>query len=119
MLPLHTSRDTLRERAFALHEAQQFEQAEPLYRHVLQLVPNDTEVGYALGVLLLQTQRYADAALLLAAAAAHDDTAAAHCYLASAYAGLGKADEARTHYERAARIDYLDSFLERASGAVS
>ncbi len=99
----------LRERGFALHEQGDLTTAETIYREVLQREPNDVEVNYALGVLILQTGRYAVAAEMLAGAVRARETAASRCYLGSALMGLSRLEEALHCYDRAVALDPRDA----------
>ncbi len=108
--------EELRERGFSLHERGDLESAEPLYRTILDQVPDDLEVKYALGVLAVQSGRYDLAAELLAAVNESAETAAARGYLGDAWFGLSRHAEALASYERALQLDdhYAPAHLNRA-----
>ena len=74
--------EELRAQARALHRAGRFEEAEPIYRRILDIAPGDLEARHMIAVLRLQQGR-ADGALrmlepLLSEAPGHADIRTHH-----------------------------------------
>ncbi len=88
--------------AQALHQAGRLREAEPLYRAVLELLPDHALATHRLGMLLLQSNRPDEAEPLLRASQSRSDgprEAAAH--LGLALHQLGRYDEALSWLDRA------------------
>lgn len=84
-------------RAVALHEQGSLDQAEQLYRDVLQDAPNDVGSLHNLGILCFQRGKYDDAvALTRDVLRSRPDLAVAHNLLAVSLRHLGRLEEAET-----------------------
>ena len=66
--------------AVNLHESGQLEEAESVYRSLLELVPDNAQANCFLGVLLVQRERVEEALGFLRAAVVFDATVPAHWY---------------------------------------
>lgn len=105
-------------RALAHHQQGQLNQAEFLYRRVLQHVPDQFDARHLLGVVDLQRQNFAGAAELIGQALRlNPSDASAHSNLGAALRGLGRADEALASYDRALKLkpDYAEALNNRAN----
>jgi len=90
--------------ALALHQAGRLDEAEPLYRQVLQQMPGQFDATHMLGVLSLQQGDLAAAeTLILQALASKPRDAAALNNLGTALLRQRRLDEARELFERAAK----------------
>jgi predicted O-linked N-acetylglucosamine transferase (SPINDLY family) len=93
------------ERAFAYHQAGQFEQAEAGYRAVLAADPRHFDALHLSGVLALQTGQAADAVAAIEAALAVDaKSAQAHNNLGEAYRRLGRLEDATARFREAVAL---------------
>lgn len=96
-----------------LHRSGRFEEAERIYRKLLQARPEDPDVLHFLGVLLHQTRRSPEALELIAKAIAlvpdHPD---AHNNLGNVLKEQGRFEEALAMYDRAISLkpDYADAY---------
>lgn len=97
--------DALRDHAFMLHERGDLEEAEGAYREVLERTPHDLEVRHALGVLSVQSGRYATAVELLRPVALAIKAGPVHADLGNAYTGLSRFEEAVSHYDQAIELE--------------
>ena len=89
----------------------QWSEAEPLLQHVLAARPNDPAILLQLGHTQLELKQYQPAVTTLNQALQADPTQAlAHFFLARAYTGLGKPEEARHESELHARMMQEFSF---------
>ncbi|NJO39661.1 MAG: tetratricopeptide repeat protein [Cyanobacteria bacterium CRU_2_1] len=98
--------------AIQQHQAGQFQQAETLYRQVLQEQPDQVEALHLLGVLLHQTgQHQAAVELISTAIALKPDYPEAMYNLGLALQEQGQLEEAIAYYEKALNLkpDYLDA----------
>ena len=90
----------------AHHQAGQFEQAERVYRQILQANPRHAGAMNLLGLLALQSGRHQLAAEWISRAVLLDGSQPAfHANLAEAYRGLGKLADAQACYEQVLRLD--------------
>ena len=88
--------------ARALHQQGQLNEAEVIYRTLLQNYPKDFDLLHLLGMVQGQRNNFADAAALIEQAIAIDPgSAAAHSSLGNCLKGLGKYEEALASYDRA------------------
>jgi tetratricopeptide (TPR) repeat protein len=101
--PIQT--DVLRDHAFMLHERGDLEGAEGAYREVLDRTPQDLEVRHALGILSVQSGRYAAAVDLLRPVALAIKAGPVHADLGNAYTGLSRFEDAVRHYDQAIELD--------------
>jgi len=91
--------------AFAAHQAAQWDRATALYREILQSAPTHFDTLHLLGVVYLQTGKYAEALRLLAKAAATNPAdATAVTNHANALQALGRHEEAIARYRDALAI---------------
>lgn len=94
------------EAAMRHHQAGQLQQAESLYRQILQATPNDAEALHGLGLIAYQVGQFQAAVDLMGRAiAARPGVARFHNHLAGALQGLGRLDEARAQFERALALN--------------
>src|ERR1700682_688710 len=94
--------ERLRGKATELHGSGQLEEAERLYRRILDLHRTDLKARYGIGVIRLQQDRAADALVLLeplAAEAPHDGDIVSQC--GRARQALGRGGEALIDFDRA------------------
>lgn len=107
--------DALRTRALSLYQQGDFGAAERSYGELLNLVPEDGEVQCALGILAVQTGRYALAVERLTAMTAVRESAAAHFYLGVALSASGRHGEAVIHHDRTIALEpkYMLAYLHR------
>jgi protein O-GlcNAc transferase len=106
------------QQALALHQRGQLNQAELLYRRVLQHVPNQFDSWHLLGVIELQRQNFARAVELIGQALKlNRDDASAHSNIGSALRGLKRPVEALASYDRALKLkpDYAEALNNRAN----
>jgi predicted O-linked N-acetylglucosamine transferase (SPINDLY family) len=88
------------------HRAGRYQQAEALYREVLEIDPRHAGAHHLLGVLALDTGRFGLAHSHLGAAVTLDPSQAhAHSDLGEVYRALAYPDQARSCYEEALRLD--------------
>ena len=93
-------------RAVELHEAGRLNDAERIYRAVLEAVPQHFQALQMLGVLCVQTGHPGEgAALLHRAVEADPASGVAHANLANVLKQLGRFDEALLHCDRALALD--------------
>lgn len=103
----------LRYRAFSLHHQGYLEAAESAYQRILARSPGDLEVRQALGVLALQTGKYAWALQLLSQVAQTHDSADLQDYLGCAFYGLSRFEEALRCHERAIATQWQHASARR------
>lgn len=93
------------QRAVQCHEAGRRDEAEALYRGILQEAPQQPHALHLLGVLLHQAGRHHEAIdLINRALAAHGPHPIFHSNLAAAYLAVGLLSEAATHCREALRL---------------
>lgn len=105
-------------RAAAHHQRGELDQAEPLYRQVLERQPGSFDALHLLGVLKHQRGENAEALHLIAKAlAANAGAAAAHSNHGIVLAVLARYDEAVAAYERAIALkpDYAEAYNNRGN----
>lgn len=98
-------------RAVALHQAGQLAEAEPIYRKVLQTIPEQPDALHLLGLIEKQKGETAEAIRLIEQAARLSPaTAAVHGNLGNAYRDMGLVDRAIQCYERALKLqpDFIE-----------
>jgi predicted O-linked N-acetylglucosamine transferase (SPINDLY family) len=92
--------------AVRYHQAGNVDQAEQLYRTILQSNPQHADAHHLLGVLAHQSGRHEDAiASIRRAVAINPSSAVYHCNLALAYKALGRLDEALASYRDGQRVE--------------
>ncbi len=92
----------------AHHRRGQLQQAEQVYRRILQADPRNAGALHLLGLVALQVGRHDAAVQLISDAIRLDGRRAVyHANLGEAYRALGRMDQARTCYEQALRIEDL------------
>jgi predicted TPR repeat methyltransferase len=92
--------------AVRLHQQGRFEEAQGLYRRVLEAAPRQFDALHLLGVIERQRGRPAHAVEFIQEALRTDPhQARAHCNLGAALQDLGRVDEALASYEAALRLD--------------
>ncbi|WP_440967865.1 tetratricopeptide repeat protein [Massilia sp. GER05] len=92
--------------AVRLHQQGRLEQAQALYRHVLDLDPRQFDALHLLGVIERQRGHPGRAVELIEEALRIDpQQARAHCNLGAALQDLGRTDAALASYEAALRLD--------------
>ena len=92
--------------AVRLHQQGRLEQAQALYRRVLEINPRQFDALHLLGVIERQRGAPARAAELIEEALRIDpQQARAHCNLGAALQDLGRVDAALASYEAALRLD--------------
>ena len=97
-------RDALAE-AVAAHRAGRLDDAERIYRAILETKPEHFDALHMLGVARLQKRRFTEARRLIEAALAIDPRSAdAHCHLGNVLGALGENEKAIESYERALAI---------------
>jgi predicted O-linked N-acetylglucosamine transferase (SPINDLY family) len=109
-------RETLQE-GIALHRAGRLDEAERIYRAILEANADHFDAMHLLGVTQLQRGRFKEARRVIEAALAIDPRSAdAHCHLGNVLGALGKADEAVASYERALAIkpDHINALVNSA-----
>jgi protein O-GlcNAc transferase len=94
------------EQAVRLHQAGQFAQAEPVYRQVVERVPQYADGWHLLGVLCYQTNRHDEAIRHLSQALQlQEPTGLFHSSLAEVYRAVGRHTDAERHFRRALDLD--------------
>jgi len=92
-------------RAHQLHQAGQTEKAEPLYRQVLHFDAQHVVANNLLGLLCLQTRRFAEAVQLInKALSVSPDDAQAEANLGLALNALDRPEEAAEHFHRSLQL---------------
>jgi predicted TPR repeat methyltransferase len=92
--------------AVRLHQQGRFDEAQALYRRVLDLDPRQFDALHLLGVIERQRGQPARAVELITQALRIDpQQARAHCNLGAALQDLGRTDDALASYEAALRLD--------------
>ncbi len=112
--------------ALALHQQGHIAQARAAYEQMLALQPGQSDALHMLGVIAMQSQRYALAAELIGQSLQSNPlNSAAHLNLGVAFKELGRLDEALSCYQQALELrpDYAEAFnnqgvLLRAQGHV-
>ena len=93
------------ELGLAHHRAGQLQQAETIYRQVLQANPQHAGAAHLWGLVALQVGRYDLAVERISVAVRLDGRQAAfHVNLGAAYRGMGRLAEAQQSYEQALRL---------------
>jgi protein O-GlcNAc transferase len=109
-------RDALHE-AIAAHRAGRLDDAERIYRAILEAKPEHFDATHLLGLAQLQRGRLMEARRLIEAALAIDPRHAdARCHLGNVLTALGQHAEAVASYERALAIkpDHVNALVNRA-----
>jgi protein O-GlcNAc transferase len=104
------------EKAFALHQQGMLDDAEVIYRSVLQVQPAHADTLHFLGVALAQRQNLSEAATLIRRAIeANPANAAAYSNYGNVLKGLKRNEEALENYDKALAIspDIVDAFNNR------
>jgi len=97
-------------RALRYHQSGNLRQAEPLYRHILQLDPSHADAHHLLGLIGYQTGHHEPAAALLRRAIALDPSAALYLTnLGLVLEKLGQRDEAVGCYRRVLQLNPDDA----------
>ena len=99
--------------AFEQHEAGNLDEAERIYREILQQEPGNADVLHLLGVLLFQKKDYDAAIDLIKQSIEHDPSnEEAYYNLAGILQDVGKLDEAITYYQKVIDInpDLADTY---------
>ncbi len=92
--------------AMSHHQAGQLNEAETLYRQILERDPHNIDSLHLLGLISFQRGDPDTAITLIGKAIAKNDKVAAlHYNIANAYISTGKASEAQKHYERALALE--------------
>jgi tetratricopeptide (TPR) repeat protein len=94
----------LRERGFSQHERGDMQAAEQSYREVLRDLPDDLDIVHALGILTVQTGRYAEGLELIGRVVRDRPSAAALADLGNALCGLARFEEAIECFDRALAV---------------
>lgn len=101
-----TTLDQAFERALRLHESGKLDEAETLYRKILQRAPNQAETLHLLGALAHQRGRDDEAVdLVTRAITRKSDMAIFHNTLGIAYRALNRHEQAEVAYRRALAIN--------------
>lgn len=96
----------LLDRAQVHHREGRYSQAEPLYKHILELNPRHAEALHLLGLLAYQTGRLAEASGLIARAIEEDAGKASYFYnLGVVLQRQGKLGEATAAYQHAVQLN--------------
>jgi tetratricopeptide (TPR) repeat protein len=104
-------------RALALHRAGQLDQAELLYRRILDDDPGQPDALHLLGVVAHQRGRHDQAVALIGRAlAVRPDHAAYHAHLAEAWRARGDLAAARQHAETAVRLQPASAAFHNVLG---
>ncbi len=96
------------------HQSGRLEQAEQLYRQIIQAEPKHADAWHLLGVVASQSGRHAEAADCIGRAIALNPKAAAfYGNLGNVYTSLGKIEEAVNAFQQALRLkpDFVDAHL--------
>jgi predicted TPR repeat methyltransferase len=92
--------------AIRLHRNEMFDEAEALYRRILDIAPTNPDALHFLGLLMRQRNRSSEAlALMRQAVAAAPDFASAHNNLGNLLCEAGKLSEAAVHLLRALELE--------------
>src|SRR3978361_177007 len=104
------------DQAAELHRKGQRDEAEALYRRVLDVTPEQFDAQHLLGGLLHQRGRHADGLALIDAALAQHVTPEALSNRGVVLHSLGRLDEALASFDRALalRPDYADAQMNQA-----
>lgn len=94
------------EKALALHQKGEFDEAESVYRAVLRQQPDHSDALHYLGVAHAMRQRFAEASELMRQAIAIDpDNEAAHTNLGNVLKALNHHEDALVSYDRALALN--------------
>ena len=107
--------------AVQLHQAGRLQEAEAIYRQVLEQVPGHPDALHLMGVLAHQTGRHERAVELIGRAIrVNPGNAFFHNSLGEAYRAMGSLDSAVTSYERAIalRPDYAEGYSNLGNALV-
>ena len=105
------------QKALALHQQGQIDDARSLYEAVLQLDPQDFDALHLSGVVAYQQNRLAEAEVLFTKALAiNSDSASVYFYYGLALKDLSRLDEALACYDKALALapDFADAQSNRA-----
>jgi len=101
-----TTLDTMVARGYQLHQAGEAAKAESQYRQVLRHDERHVIANNLLGLLCLQTKRFAEAVDFIETALAEDpNDAQAHANLGLAFKDLQKLEDAERHFHASLKID--------------
>jgi tetratricopeptide (TPR) repeat protein len=93
------------ESAVGHHQAGSLQEAERIYRLILQAEPGHVDAHHLLGVLALQTGRHAEAVRHISAALKlKPDFAEAHSNLGNALSAMNRLPDALEHFQQAVRL---------------
>ena len=107
------------ERGLALLRQGNLEEAESIYRAILQVSPDQSEALHLLGVVQAQRQRLPEAAELIGRALELDpDNRAAHVNLGNVFKALRRNEDALVSYDRALLLDCDSADALNNRGAV-
>jgi predicted O-linked N-acetylglucosamine transferase (SPINDLY family) len=104
--------------ALSLHQAGRLDEAEAIYRKILETHPAHFDARHMLGVVHLQRGEHIAALRNIEAALkTNPGVAAAHNNLGTALTGLGRLDDAAACYGRAVALapDYVDAVVNRGN----
>jgi tetratricopeptide (TPR) repeat protein len=88
-------------KAYKLHQAGKFREAEAVYKQALQKASNHPDANNLLGLLCIQTQRFELAVkLILRGLSVQPDNPQSHFNLAIAFKDLGCLDDAEKHFRK-------------------
>ena len=101
--------DTRLHSALTLHQAGDLDQAEALYRQILDADPNHADALYLLGMVAFARGSMAEAERLIGRAIACDDrNATYHCHLGLVFDATGRTEDAVAAFRRALALDAVD-----------
>ena len=101
--------DTQLHRALTLHQSGDLDQAEALYRQILDANPDHADALHLLGMIALARGSVGEAERLVGRAIAQDDANATyHCHLGLVYDADGRTDQAVAEFRRALALDETD-----------
>jgi tetratricopeptide (TPR) repeat protein len=101
------------ERGLGLHQAGRLNEAERLYRQILEIDPNHADGLHLLGVIAHETGHSEAAVDLIGKAITRNSQVADfHCNIGAALQALGRLAEAKAHFRRAIRLnpDHPESY---------
>jgi len=93
-------------KAVTLHQSGKLDEAETVYRSILQMNPQDSDALHYLGLIAFQKRNYSDAIQSIEAAIRINRTVSAfHCNLGNAYKAHGQFDNAISAFLVAVKLD--------------